>query len=155
LGHSASLYEDLTVTENVRFAVRASGADDSGVGDALDKVGLTGRLRRTTAGRLSAGQRRRVAMAALIAKHPELWLLDEPHAALDASARSLLDELVREAAGSGTTVLLVSHEPERARPLATQVVTMMGGRVVEPARAEQVPGGEEAAPVERGKTNVA
>ncbi len=57
---------------------------------ALDRLGLVGRLRTTPAGRLSAGQRRRVALAALVARRPALWLLDEPHAGLDAPARDLL-----------------------------------------------------------------
>ena len=54
-----------------------------------------GRLAGDPVGRLSAGQRRRTALAALVARRPELWLLDEPHAGLDADGRDLLDDLVR------------------------------------------------------------
>lgn len=131
LGHAAALYDELSVAENVRFAVRAAGAGVDGIDGALDRLGLTGRLRRTTVGRLSAGQRRRVALAVLVARRPALWLLDEPHAALDAEARELLGTVVKEAVTAGATVLLASHEPEASLPLADRVVSLVGGRVVD------------------------
>jgi heme ABC exporter ATP-binding subunit CcmA len=130
LGHASHLYDDLTVAENLRFAVRAAGAPVDGIGPACERVGLVGRLLRTPAGKLSAGQRRRVALAALVARRPELWLLDEPHAGLDASARGVLGVLVAEAAAAGSTVVVASHEPELVAPLATRAVTVAGGRVV-------------------------
>ena len=65
---------------------------------------------------------------------PQLWLLDEPHAGLDAGARALLGELVAEAVADGATVLLASHEPEASLPLADRVVSLAGGRVVGGAR---------------------
>jgi len=136
LGHAAPLYDDLTAAENVRFAVRAAGLAADRSGPALDRLGLVGRLRRTTVGRLSAGQRRRVALAALLARAPELWLLDEPHAGLDAGGRRLLGELVAEAVAGGGAVLLSSHEPDLAVPMADRVIVMSGGRV-----AEERPGG--------------
>jgi heme ABC exporter ATP-binding subunit CcmA len=130
LGHAAGLYDDLSVADNVRFAVRAAGRDRAAVDPALETLGLTGRLRGTSVGALSAGQRRRVAMAALTACDPELWLLDEPHAGLDAEHRDLLDTLVRAAAGRGSTVVLASHEADRAHALAGRIVTVAGGTVV-------------------------
>jgi heme ABC exporter ATP-binding subunit CcmA len=130
LGHAAALYDELNVVENVRFAVRAAGAAVDGIDAALDRLGLVGRLRRTTVGRLSAGQRRRVAMAVLVARRPALWLLDEPHAALDAAARALLGDLIKEAVAGGATVILASHEPEASLPLADRAVALAGGRVV-------------------------
>jgi ABC-type multidrug transport system ATPase subunit len=129
LSHASHLYDDLTVRENVRFAVRASGADPSRIGDACDRLGLTGRLSTTAASKLSAGQRRRVALAVLAARWPELWLLDEPHAGLDSSARSTLDQLIVDAAASGVTVVVASHEADVVGSLATRVVTVTGGRV--------------------------
>jgi heme ABC exporter ATP-binding subunit CcmA len=129
LGHAAPLYDDLNPSENVRFALRASGAPAAGGDAALERLGMIGRLRRTPVGRLSAGQRRRVALAVVVARAPRLWLLDEPHAGLDAGARDLLADLVAEAASAGAAVLLSSHEPALAVPLADRVVTMAGGRV--------------------------
>jgi heme ABC exporter ATP-binding subunit CcmA len=142
LGHAAALYDDLTVVENVRFAVRAAGGDGDAVDDALERTGLVGRLRRTAVGRLSAGQRRRVDLAALIARRPELWLLDEPHASLDTTGRHLVDDIVRAASAAGATVLLASHELATVLPVADQVVTLAGGRVVDRwARVEVADGG--------------
>jgi heme ABC exporter ATP-binding subunit CcmA len=131
LGHDVCLYDELSAAENVRFAVRASGLTAERVEPALERLGLVGRLARTPAGRLSAGQRRRAALAVLVARSPELWLLDEAHAGLDADARTLVTELVREAADGGAAVLLSSHEPDLAVPLAERVARMSGGRVVE------------------------
>lgn len=129
LAHASHLYDDLTVRENVRFAVRAAGADCGRIDEACNRLGLTGRLLRTGAAKLSAGQRRRVALAVLVARQPELWLLDEPHAGLDASARSLLNELIAEAVATGSTIMVASHEPEMVETLATRSVTITGGRV--------------------------
>ncbi len=130
LGHAAPLYDELSAAENVRFAVRALGLRSSAADGALERLGLTGRLRSTPAGRLSAGQRRRVALAALVARRPALWLLDEPHAGLDATSRELLGRLVAEAVVDGASVLLSSHEPQLSVPMADRVVSMAGGRVV-------------------------
>lgn len=151
LGHAAALYDDLNVVENVRFAVRAARAGDDRVDAALHRLGLVGRLRRTTVGRLSAGQRRRVALAAIVARRPALWLLDEPHASLDASARTLVGELVAEAVLDGATVLLASHEPDASLPLADRVVSMGGGRVIAErpgGRARPATGDRQPVPLE-------
>ena len=129
LGHAAPIYDELSAAENVRFAVRALGIPAARADEAIERVGLTGRLSGTPAGRLSAGQRRRVALAALVARRPALWLLDEPHAGLDASSRALLGRLVAEATSEGASVLLSSHEPDLSVPLADRVVSMGGGRV--------------------------
>ena len=136
LGHAAPLYDELSAAENVRFAVRALGLPTAAADSALERLGLVGRLRTTPAGRLSAGQRRRVALAALVARRPALWLLDEPHAGLDAPARSLLGELITEAVADGAAVLLSSHEPGLSVPLSDRVVTMGGGRIT-----DEEPGG--------------
>ena len=129
LGHAGFLYDDLTVEDNVRFAVRASGSPGAGADAGLERLGLGGRLRRVPVSRLSAGQRRRVGIAVLVARGPELWLLDEPHAGLDAEGRDLFDSLVREAVTAGATVVFASHEAERATTLAHRTVAMAGGRV--------------------------
>jgi heme ABC exporter ATP-binding subunit CcmA len=133
LGHASALYDDLTAAENVRFSVRAAGAPNAGVGPALARLGLEGRLAATPVGSLSAGQRRRAALAALVARNPELWLLDEPHAGLDAEHRDILDELVHGAVEQGGTVVMASHEHDRATALAGRIVTVAGGMVAAPS----------------------
>ncbi len=130
LGHATFLYDDLTVADNLTFSARSVGADATAAAAAMARLGLDGRLRDVPAGKLSAGQRRRVAVAAVVSRRPELWLLDEPHAGLDANGRDLFDGIVREAAAAGATVLLASHELERAAALATRTVTMAGGHVI-------------------------
>jgi heme ABC exporter ATP-binding subunit CcmA len=137
LGHGNGLYEDLTAAENVRFWGRAVGADDAEIAAALGQMGLAGRLADVTVHRLSAGQRRRAAVAVLVARRPELWLLDEPHAGLDAAGRDLVDALLHRAVAAGATVVLASHEHDRAESLASRVVTMAGGRIEVPARPAQ------------------
>jgi heme ABC exporter ATP-binding subunit CcmA len=126
LGHATGLYDDLTVDENVRFWARAARSQaDPGV--AQDRAGVEARVRDVAVGRLSAGQRRRASLAALLVRDARLWLLDEPHAGLDAAGRDLLDDLVRSVAAAGTTVLLASHELERATPLVDREVVVAGG----------------------------
>jgi heme ABC exporter ATP-binding subunit CcmA len=129
LGHTSFLYEELTVEDNVRFAVRAAGVAANVVEPALHRLGLDGRLRDVAVARLSAGQRRRTALAVLVARRPELWLLDEPHAGIDAEGRDLVDELVTEAAATGATVLFASHELDRANAIAGRQLTVVGGQV--------------------------
>jgi heme ABC exporter ATP-binding subunit CcmA len=135
LGHAGFLYDDLTAEENVRFVARASepadaqAGADARTGPVLARLGLGGRLRDVPVARLSAGQRRRVSIAALVVRSSRLWLLDEPHAGLDVEGRELLDELVREAVGAGATVLFTSHEGDRAAALADRTVSMSGGQV--------------------------
>lgn len=131
LGHATFLYEDLTVVENVRFWARAAGATRAEADAALDRLGLDGRLAHLTIARLSAGQRRRTSIAAMIARRPELWLLDEPHAGLDQAGRDVIDALVREAAAHGATVIVASHERDRVARLGGRVVEIAGGMATE------------------------
>ncbi len=133
LGHATFLYDDLTVTENLDFWSRASGATLAEGRAALDRLGVAERLHGLPVQALSAGQRRRVSFAAMVCRRPELWLLDEPHAGLDAVGRDVIDDLMREAASVGATVLFASHELDRAHDVATRVVTISGGVVEEPA----------------------
>lgn len=129
LGHANGLYADLTVADNVAFWGATVGATKDEVAGSLARMGLDGRLADVHVSRLSAGQRRRTALACLVARRAELWLLDEPHAGLDAAGRDELDATLREAAASGATVMVASHELERAGALATRVVEVVGGQV--------------------------
>jgi heme ABC exporter ATP-binding subunit CcmA len=129
LGHANGLYGDLTVQDNVRFWGATVGATDAEIAASLARMGLDGRLAAVRVARLSAGQRRRTALACLVARRAELWLLDEPHAGLDATGRDELDATLREAAAAGATVMVASHELERAGALATRVVEVVGGQV--------------------------
>lgn len=129
LGHANGLYADLTVTENVAFWGRTVGASRAEIDAALRLMALDGRLSDVPVSRLSAGQRRRTALATLVARRAELWLLDEPHAGLDASGRDELDDVLRQAARAGATIMVASHELERAGGLATRQVEVVAGQV--------------------------
>ncbi|HKY14914.1 MAG TPA: ATP-binding cassette domain-containing protein, partial [Microthrixaceae bacterium] len=139
LGHATGLYDDMTALDNVRFWARAAGVDAGDAPAALERVMLPPRTWSHSVAQLSAGQRRRVSLAVLVAKRPRLWLLDEPHAGLDAEARDVLDALIAEAATAGATVLFASHELDRAVAVADRVVTLVGGMVT-----GSVPGGRPA-----------
>ncbi len=143
LGHRTALYDDLSVTDNVQFWTRAAKADPRNGAAAMARLGLDGRLASVPVGRLSAGQRRRVSFAVLLARRPELWLLDEPHAGLDQGARDEVDSLVHAAAAAGATVLVASHELDRAQALAQRTVHIAGGHVTDPTNARG-DGGERA-----------
>ena len=131
IGHNNGLYGDLTVSENVRFWGRTVGATRAEVDAALRRMGLDGRLADLSVSRLSAGQKRRTALAGLVARRAELWLLDEPHAGLDATGRDELDQVLKMAAAAGATVMVASHELERAAQLATRQVEVVAGQVRE------------------------
>ena len=130
LGPTGGLYEDLTAADNLRFFARASRLDPGAVESAASHFGVTGRLADTRVGRLSTGQRRRVALAGLVARRPRLWLLDEPHAGLDAEGRDLLDGVLAGASDAGATVVLATHDLDRTEALGCRHVHLAGGAVV-------------------------
>jgi len=138
LGHRNGLYLDLTVAENVAFWASTVGAGPPEVRAVLERLGLDGRLAGLPARRLSAGQMRRTAFAGFLVRRAHLWLLDEPHTGLDAAARDEVDALLRRAAASGATVMLASHELERAAGLATRTVDIAGGTVIADTGASSV-----------------
>ena len=142
LGHQNGLYLDLTVAGNVGFWGATVGATAAETVAAMERLGVDGRLAEVEVRKLSAGQKRRTALACLIARRAQLWLLDEPHAGLDASARDELDITLRQAAASGATIIVASHELERAGTLATRTVDVIAGRVhevVPPPEARDTP----------------
>jgi heme ABC exporter ATP-binding subunit CcmA len=129
LGHSNGLYHELTVAENVRFWAATVGASETEIDAAMQAMGLAERLASVGVSRLSAGQKRRTALACLLARRAELWLLDEPHAGLDAAGRDELDATLRAASEAGATIIVASHEADRAAAIATRVVEVNGGQI--------------------------
>jgi heme ABC exporter ATP-binding subunit CcmA len=137
LGHSNGLYTDLTVEENVAFWGATVGASEAEIVLSLERMALHSRLSDVPVRKLSAGQRRRTALACLIARRAELWLLDEPHAGLDAASRDELDEVLRVATAAGATMIVASHELDRAGALATRIVDVVGGQIRERGRGQE------------------
>ena len=135
IGHTTALYDDLTVAENVHFWARAAGVPVAEADAAIERLEIESRLRDVAVGRLSAGQRRRTSIAVMVARRPHLWLMDEPHAGLDQAGRDIVDQIVRDAVGAGATVMVASHELDRARSLTPRIVTVAGGAIVGDTRA--------------------
>ena len=128
VGHRNAIHSDLSPVENLRYWCELQGCPDANITAALARLQVRFWARRAS-GRLSAGQRRRIALARLLIEHRPLWLLDEPHAGLDPSGRDLVDWLVIDAAAAGATVLLSSHEVDRTLDLATRRITVAGGTI--------------------------
>lgn len=131
LAHTTFLYDELTVEENLVFWARANGLETSTVEPVLDRLALNNRLRRVRVAHLSAGQRRRTAIAVLVCRRPRLWLLDEPHAGLDVNGRDFVDGLIKHAIAFGATVVFASHDHDRAGSIASRTVVVSGGQIID------------------------
>ncbi len=130
MGHRNGVYADLTARENVQFIANLVGASATDVDVALHRLGIDARVADTRAVSLSAGQRRRTALATLVVRRAQLWLLDEPHAGLDATGREELDAILHDATHSGATVVYTTHEVDRPGLATPRTITLQGGRVV-------------------------
>ncbi len=108
LGHQDALKPALSAGENLRFWADFLGAPAAGREAALDAVGLAP-LADLPAAYLSAGQRRRLSIARLIAIRRPIWLLDEPTSTLDTAAQARLGELMRAHLAGGGIVIAASH----------------------------------------------
>jgi heme exporter protein A len=107
LGHLDAVKGGLSVRRNLVFARDALGGEGDVLG-ALDRVGL-GSLEELPGATLSAGQKRRLALARLLCAPRPIWLLDEPTAALDVRGQALLAELVEEHRKVGGMVIAATH----------------------------------------------
>ena len=119
LGHQDALKPSLTVTENLQFWAAFLGDGGDAVEPALESVDL-GRLADLPAAYLSAGQRRRLSLARLVAIKRPLWLLDEPTSALDTASQARLAALMRGHLAGGGMIVAAAHGPiglEGAREL--------------------------------------
>jgi heme exporter protein A len=110
LGHSDALKPSLTVSENLMFWARYLGAGAETVAAALGRVGLDS-LADLPSAYLSAGQRRRLSLARLVAVQRPVWLLDEPTTALDRDAQASLADLMRAHLAGGGLIVAAAHGP--------------------------------------------
>ena len=110
MGHRDALKPALSVRENLAFWYAFLGGRDAPAASALDAVGL-GELANLPAAYLSAGQRRRLALARLVAVPRPIWLLDEPTAALDSSGQQKLAELMGSHLAGGGLIMAATHGP--------------------------------------------
>lgn len=129
VGQETGCYDDLTVERNLRLHAHAAGVPPALARHAVAELGLSGLLS-VPHGRLSTGQQRRCALAVGLSRRPDLLLLDEPLAGLDADGRDVVDRAVATAVAGGSTVLIASHDLDRVRAVADREVLVAGGRVV-------------------------
>jgi heme exporter protein A len=110
LGHQDAVKPSLSVAENLRFWAAFFGARSADIAGALAAVGLEA-LTDLPAAYLSAGQRRRLAIARLVAAKRPIWLLDEPTSTLDAVAQARLADLMQAHLTSGGLIVAATHGP--------------------------------------------
>ena len=115
LAHSDGHKPELTTRENLRFDVglrRPVG--DAEIADVLKQVGLAD-ARLQLAGTLSAGQRRRLAIARVMLASAPLWILDEPYTNLDAAGTELVSAVIGRHLDAGGAALIAAHQPPAIR----------------------------------------
>ena len=124
LAHEPLVYKELSALENLDLYGRLYHVTErrETIGALLERFGLW-EARHERVGSFSRGMQQRLALCRVLLHGPELLLLDEPYSGLDASARTLVDDVLTEAAGSRTLVV-ASHEPEHVLPLATQALAL-------------------------------
>jgi len=132
---SFNLFPHLTVLHNIALApqrVRGLTAQDAAerARRLLERVGLSAHASKYPA-QLSGGQQQRVAIARALAMEPRVLLFDEPTSALDPEMVGEVLEVMRGLAGSGVTMVIVTHEMGFARQVADRVIFMDGGQIVE------------------------
>ena len=111
LGHLGAIKGELSAYENLRLACQLAGlpVGEDDLLKALSRMGLAGREDLPTKV-LSAGQKRRVALARLVAHEAKLWVLDEPFNALDVAAVDLLKKMIADQVRAGGMVILTTHQ---------------------------------------------
>jgi len=133
-----SLYEDLTIDENLSFIARVYSLDNVGkrVDDTLEKLGLTNR-RKQLAGQLSGGWKQRLALAAAVMHEPKLLLLDEPTAGVDPQARRDFWDEIHRLSDEGLTVLVSTHYMDEAER-CHEIAYIFNGDLIARGTADQV-----------------
>ncbi|MFQ5478461.1 MAG: heme ABC exporter ATP-binding protein CcmA [Candidatus Binatia bacterium] len=129
MGHETWLYGDLTAIENLEYYRRLYRVPDLGrPAELLERVGLRSAAGRSVRG-FSRGMSQRLALARALLHEPELLYLDEPFTGLDRQGARILSAVLEEQRAAGTTVVLVTHDFERAAAVADEAVILGGGKV--------------------------
>ncbi len=107
IGHNNGLKDTLTAEENLRYA-QSLAITTLSIDNAMEQVGLNG-YQETLVRFMSAGQRRRLALARLLCTHKPLWILDEPFTSLDRASIKLFEQFIETHANQGGLVIMTSH----------------------------------------------
>ncbi|WP_395172992.1 amino acid ABC transporter ATP-binding protein [Roseibium alexandrii] len=139
---SFNLFPHMSVLKNIMLApmrVRKSSSKDAAAKalDLLKRVGISEQADKFP-GQLSGGQQQRVAIARALAMEPRVLLFDEPTSALDPEMVGEVLDVMRTLAGTGVTMIVVTHEMGFARQVADRVIFMNGGQIVEAGPPEQI-----------------
>jgi zinc transport system ATP-binding protein len=126
----ATVREVVSVGRLARLGLlrRLGAADRAAVGEAVAAVGLADRAEEPVAS-LSGGQQRRVLVARALAAQPELLIMDEPTAGVDAASQDALAEVLARVSAAGTTLLVVTHETGPLSDVLTRAVVIDHGRI--------------------------
>lgn len=130
VSHLPLLYGDLTAQENLEFYARMYGVSNrrQRIAEVLDLVGLASR-RHDLVRAFSRGMQQRLAIGRAVLHNPEALLLDEPYTGLDQDASVTLDSLLRQAHGEGRTIVMSTHQLDRAADIASRVLILSRGSV--------------------------
>ena len=139
VSHLPLLYSDLSADENLRFYARLYGIANypDRIFEILEMVGLTVR-RHDLVRTFSRGMQQRLAIGRAILHDPDVILFDEPYTGLDQDASSVLDEILKNVAGQGRTVVMTSHDLSRVESLATRFDILSRGVITASATRKQI-----------------
>ena len=132
LGHGTHLYDDLNAYENLEFslALRGSSPIARDMKLALDRVGI-GAFAEMKVRNYSAGRKKRLALAKALLAKPKVLLLDEPFTALDTAGTEIMREYIRERLSERGTVLMATHDYDKARPITSRAGVLRQGSIQE------------------------
>ncbi len=125
---------DETVIKDVAFGPRNMGYDDTKARilamEALEKTGVEEEVYEESCFNLSGGQKRRAAIAGVLAMNPDILVLDEPAAGLDPAGKRQILDLIKELRESGRTIVMVSHSMEDVAEISDRIAVMDKGRII-------------------------
>lgn len=138
LAHDAGLYANLTAEENLVFAERMRGGptERGRILRVLEDTGLAGERNERVRG-FSAGMRRRLALARLLLRPPDLLLMDEPYASFDEDGIARVNAFAAAVAGRGGLAMIATHDLARARGLPFRHIHLEEGQIVDGPEARE------------------
>ena len=133
LGHDSMLYDELTAMENLHYSASLYKDELLPAGrwtpeESLTMVGLDPALDRPV-GKFSQGMRQRASLARVLMAKPDLLLLDEPFSNVDIASSNQMLHVLDQLRAAGNTILLTTHQPDLARPIADCFCTMEAGQI--------------------------
>lgn len=129
LSDTSSLYERMSIEDNLKFYANVRGVSDAGIVPLLERVGLADD-RKTLIKKCSKGMRQRATLLAALIHNPELLFLDEPTSGLDPAARLEVHRMLDDLHDQGTTIFLTTHDMTEAEALCDRVGILDSGKLV-------------------------